>query len=59
MKTLSITATPYAVQYGTLNVPDDLSEKEYKDYVNKHFDEIKFGETELDYVGTDLEINES
>ena len=57
-KTLSITASPYATQYGTIKVPDNLPESEYKSYVNEHFGEIKFGEPDLDYAGTDLEIDE-
>ena len=58
MKVLEITATPYATQYGTIEVPDDLPEEDYKKYVTEHFDDIKFGEPDLDYAGTDLDISE-
>ncbi len=58
MKTLGITASPYATQYGTIKVPDDLPEDKYKSYVDDHFDKIKFNEPDLDYAGTDLEIEE-
>lgn len=58
MKTLGITASPYATQYGTIEVPDDLSEDQYQSYVSDHFDEIKFNAPDLDYAGTDLEIEE-
>ena len=55
-KTLTITAFPYATQYGTLEIPDDLPENRFRDYVNEHFGEIKFGAPDLDYAGTELEI---
>ena len=58
MKTLFITALPYATQEGTLEVPDDLPENEYKNYVNEHFNDIEFGEPSLDYAGTDIEISD-
>ena len=56
MKTLSITLYPYAVQYGELSVPDDLTEDEYQSYVNDHFDEIELGVPDLVDYGTDMDI---
>ena len=58
VKTLCVTATPYATQYGTIDVPEDLPEDEYEEYVHNHFGDIKFGEADLDYAGTDLDISE-
>lgn len=57
-KTINVTAYPYAVQYGTIEVPKELNEDDVKDYLYEHWNEIKFGEPELDYVGTDFDINE-
>ena len=57
-KTLYITALPYATQNGTIQVPADLTEEDYHDYVQEHFDDIEFNEIDLDYCGTDIEINE-
>ena len=53
----NIIASPYATQYGTIEVPDGLSEEEVREYVNDHFDEIEFDEPDLDYAGTDIEID--
>ena len=58
MKTVGITVSPYANQYGTLVIPKGLTEEEEKTYVSDHFDEIKFGEADLDYKGVDIEISE-
>lgn len=54
---LSITSYPYAVQNGTIEVPDGLSEEELMFYVEEHWDEISFSQPELDYCGTDFQIN--
>ena len=51
-----ITAYPYAVQTGYIDIPDHIKEEDQRQYVLDHFDEIEFGEPDLDYVGTDLEI---
>jgi hypothetical protein len=58
MKILYVTALPYATQEGTLEVPDDLEEKDYTDYVWSHFGDVNFSEVNLDYAGTDLEISD-
>lgn len=57
MKEVFITAYPYAVQHGTIEVPDNITEDEMKDYIRDHFDDIPFDEPDLDYCGTDFDIN--
>lgn len=54
----TITAQPFATQYGTIEVPDGLSEEEVREYVNDHFNDIEFDEPDLDYAGTDIEISD-
>ena len=56
--TKTITAQPFATQYGTIEVPDELSEEEVREYVNDHFNDIEFDEPDLDYAGTDIEISD-
>ncbi len=46
-----VTAYPFATQYGTIDVPDDV--EDVREYIDENFDEIKFGEPDLDYCGTD------
>ena len=58
MKTLYITAFPYAIQNGTLEVPADLDSDYYSEYVEEHWDDICFSTPDLDYAGTDFEIDE-
>lgn len=54
---INVTAYPYAVQWGTINVPENITdEDEIKDYISEHWEEISFGEPDLDYVGTDFNI---
>lgn len=48
-----ITAFPYATQYGRLEIPDGVEDA--KSYIEDHWDEIQFGEPELDYCGTDFD----
>ncbi len=57
MRIVSITASPYATQYGELSVPKNLTGDGLREYVRNHWSEIPFGEPELDYVGTDFEID--
>ena len=57
MKKVNVTAYPYAVQYGTIEVPEELTLDELEDYVSEHFDEVDFDAPELDYQGTDLEFS--
>ena len=56
MKEYTIKVEPYAVQYGSLNIPEELvTDEEINNYIDEHFDDIKFGEPELDYLGIDFE----
>lgn len=50
-----ITAYPYAVQHGTIEVPDNVPEEEIDSYIETYWEKIKFEEPELDYAGTDFE----
>lgn len=49
-----VMAHPYAVSSGAIDVPDDCADVER--YIGEHFDEIKFGEPDLDYDGTYFEF---
>jgi len=51
-----ITAYPYAIQNGTLEIPDDIERDFREEYITEHWSEIKFGEPELDYADTDMEV---
>ena len=54
-----VTAYPYAVQWGTIIVPEEYQTKlEVENYIDEHFDDIEFGQPDLDYAGTDWECNE-
>ena len=56
-KTYFITAYPSAVQNGVLiGVPDDVDD--IKDYIEEHWNSIKWGKADLDYCGTDFEFEE-
>lgn len=55
-KTYWVTAHPYANQDGTIEVPANIPADEVEDYIYNHFDEIEFGEPELDYKGTGFEF---
>lgn len=57
METIGVTAYPYARQYGEIQVPEGLDEKEKMEYIKEHWNEIKFGEPDLDYCGTDFDID--
>ena len=53
MKTVQVTAYPFATQYGRIDVPEDVDERSY---VKEHWGEIEFDEPELDYSGTEFEV---
>lgn len=53
MKRVYISAYPFVTANASIDIPDN--EDEY-DYINNHFDEIKFEPTELDYCGCDVEV---
>lgn len=50
-----VRAYPFALQYGTIEIPDDVPEGELNEYIETHWENIKFDEPELDYTGTDFE----
>lgn len=52
----TIRAYPYAIQCGVLEMPDNIEEDMREEYINEHWNEIKFDEPELDYADTDMEI---
>lgn len=53
-----ITSRPYATQTGTLEIPDDVSGDAIYEYAEDHWYEIDFGEPNLDYGGTDFDMEE-
>lgn len=53
-KVVTIIASPYASQYGTIEVDKDVNVDDA--YLKEHFSDIMFDEPELDYRGTDFEI---
>jgi len=57
METALITAYPYATQYGTLPIPKGLNEGQKQAYVEEHWGEINFSKPELDYCGTEFDID--
>lgn len=60
MAKLNITAYPYATINGDLEVPDDVmngSDEKLHDYICNHWDEIKFGEADLDFQGCNYEFD--
>lgn len=58
MKEITIVAYPYATQTGYIEVPEKLTGKELKQYIQEHFDEIVFERAQLDYAGTDFDVEE-
>lgn len=55
-----VTAHPYVVQYGTIDVPENVPANDYEklaDYIDEHWNEIEFSEPDLDYADTDFEID--
>ena len=51
-----VIAYPYAVQYGEIEVPNDVKGEDLQEYISEHFDEVAFGEPELDYQGTEFDF---
>ena len=49
----NVTVYPYAVQYGDIDVPDDVDN--IKEYILEHWGDITFGDVDLDYSGTDFD----
>lgn len=55
---VAVTAHPYAYQQDTIEVPDDLTtEEEIRTYIEGNLDQVDFQEPDLDYIGTDFEID--
>ena len=52
----TVTTYPYATVWGEIDIPDDI--EDVRQYVYDHWDEIKFGEPDLDYAGTDFEVSD-
>jgi len=51
-----VVAYPYAIQYGTINVPDTVKPEDVKNYIEGNWGDIKFEKpVDLDYEGTDFE----
>ena len=50
-----VTAYPYASVTGTLEIPETVQSDDIDEYINEHFDEIKFDEPELDYRNPDFD----
>ena len=50
-----VTAYPYARTEGSIEVPDDI--ENVREYLEENWDEIQFGNPELDYCGTDYDFD--
>lgn len=60
MAKIEVTAYPYATVYGDLEVPDDVmngSDDKLHEYIENHWNEIQFGDTDLDFQGCDYEFD--
>ena len=60
MVSICLSSHPYAYLPGWTLTPEgmDPDSKEALDYVERHFDRIHFGRPELDFHGTDIDIEE-
>lgn len=59
MAKIEVTAYPYCTMFGDLEVPDDVmngSDAKLHEYISDHWDEIDFGEPDLDFQGCDYEF---
>lgn len=56
-RTVVITAFPYAMQEGTIEVPEGLTSEEMRDYIEEKWNDIQFGDPDLDYCGTEWHID--
>lgn len=61
MKRFLIKAYPYATQFGSIDVPDEIADNmdAVFYYINDHFDEVSFSKPILNYSGTDFEFEEN
>ena len=56
MSTYWIEAYPYAVQNGTIEVPDNIPEDDVEKYIEEHWKDIIFEEKpRLSYKGADFD----
>lgn len=51
----SVVAYPYARQYGTIEVPDNVPEAKVDDYIKENWEKIQFNEPDLDYFCVDFD----
>lgn len=60
MASICLSSHPYAYLPGWVLIPEDMDpdSEEVLDYVEKHFDRVHFGRPELDFHGTDIDIEE-
>lgn len=59
-KTVCITAYPFVIQTGLIEVPDgDLNREELRNYIICHWGEIRFDEPEFDYSGAEFDVAEA
>lgn len=56
MKQYTITAYPYAKQTGIISVPANLGDDNIDEYIIEHWADIDFNKPELDYAGTDFDV---
>ena len=56
MKHITVTAYPYAMVYGHIDIPDDVDDID--NYLEDNWDDINFGNPDLDYAGTDFDYEE-
>lgn len=59
MAKINVTAYPYATICGEIEVPSNIKgEENIKAYIEEHWNDVKFGESSLDFVGTEFDIEE-
>lgn len=51
-----VIAYPYAVQYGEIEVPNDVKKEDIEEYLTENWDDIRFGEPSTEYGGTDFDF---
>ena len=56
MKKVTVTAYPFATQYGRIEVPDNLEGEELREFLRDNWDNIAFAKVNLDYAGCEFEV---
>ena len=51
MKTVDIQVAPYCNQSGRVEIPDNVTEDEVRDYILEHIEEVSWGDPEISYEG--------